>query len=86
MKTKYRIIRKWTTKTNTITGRIEMGSDEYVIQFRNFLTLFFHDSGWEDYSLISYDTLEEAKDALDRILMKKAIKVENHTEVLFTLK
>lgn len=39
---KYRIVRRWTTKTNIATGKIvEISEDQFYIQGRNFFTAIF---------------------------------------------
>lgn len=43
---KYRIVRRWTTKTNTATGKIvEISEDQFYIQGRNFSPLFLVKDG-----------------------------------------
>ena len=84
MKTKYRIVRRWTTETNTITGKIAVQSeDRYYIQYRNLLTVIF-EGGWKDLHLFSYSSLEEAKQELNERLERKAIKEKEHEQVVFT--
>ena len=78
---KYRIVRRWTTKTNKVTGEIvEQSEDQFYIQSRNFFTLLFG-IGWQDLSIFGFNTLEEAQEDLDRRLKKKSIKVEEHQKV-----
>ena len=84
MKTKYRIVRRWTTEFNTITGRIVAQSEDmYYIQYRNLLTIIF-EGGWKDLHLFSYSSLEEAQQALNERLERKAIKKETQEQVVFT--
>ena len=78
---KYRIVRRWTTKTNKATGEIVEQSDpRFYIQYINFLSIIF-EGGWKDLHLFGFNTLEEAKQELDRRLKKKSIKIEKHQEV-----
>lgn len=78
---KYRIVRRWTTKTNKATGEIVEQSDpRFYIQYMNFFSIIF-DGGWKDLHLFGFNTLEEAKQELDRRLEKKSIKIEKHQEV-----
>ena len=85
MKTKYRIVRRWTTKTNTITGKIvDQGEDRFYIQYRNLWIIIF-EGGWKDLHLFAYSSLEEAQQALNERLERKAIKEEKHEQVVFTL-
>ena len=81
---KYRIVRRWTTKTNKLTGKIiEQGEDRFYIQYRNLWTLIF-EGGWKDLHLFSYSSLEEAQQALNERLERKTIKEEKHEQVVFT--
>ncbi|MEE3358169.1 MAG: hypothetical protein VZR31_08795 [Lachnospiraceae bacterium] len=78
---KYRIVRRWTTKTNKATGEIVEQSDpRFYIQYINFFSIIF-EGGWKDLHLFGFNTLEEAKQELDRRLKKKSIKIEKHQEV-----
>lgn len=78
---KYRIVRRWTTKTNKVTGEIvEQSDDQFYIQCRNLFTILF-EGGWEDLHLFGFNTLEEAQDDLDRRLEKKATKEVEHQKV-----
>ncbi len=78
---KYRIVRRWTTKTNKVTGEIvEQSEDRFYIQYINFFSIIF-DGGWKDLHLFGFNTLKEAQDELDRRLEKKSIKIEKHQEV-----
>ena len=84
MKTRYRIVRRWTTKTNTITGKIvDPGEDRFYIQYRNLWTIIF-EGGWKDLHLFAYSSLEEAQHELNERLERKAIKEEKHEQVVFT--
>ena len=81
---KYRIVRRWTTKTNKVTGKIvEQTEDMYYIQYRNLWTVIF-EGGWKDLNLFTYSSLEEAQQALYEKLERKAIKEEKHEQVVFT--
>jgi hypothetical protein len=83
MKTKYRIVRRWTTKINKITGKIiEQGADKFYIQYRNIFTILF-EGGWTDLHLFSYSSVNEAQKELNERLEKNAIKEENHEQVVF---
>lgn len=78
---KYRIVRRWTTKTNKVTGEIvEQSDDQFYIQYRNLFTLLFG-IGWQDLNIFGFNTLEDAQDDLDRRLKKKSIKEVEHQEV-----
>ena len=78
---KYRIVRRWTTKTNTATGEIvEISEDQFYIQGRNSFTVIFGE-GWKDLHLFGFDSLKEAQDELDRRLKKKLIKKVEHQKV-----
>jgi len=78
---KYRIVRRWTTKTNKVTGEIlEQSDPRFYIQYINFFSIIF-DGGWKDLHLFGFNTLKEAQDELDRRLEKKSIKIEKHQEV-----
>lgn len=84
MKTKYRIVRRWKTEINTITGKVvEQTEDMYYIQYRNLLTVIF-EGGWKDLHLFAYSSLEDAQQALNERLERKAIKEEKHEQVVFT--
>ena len=81
MKTKYRIVRRWTTKTNKVTGKIvDQSEDLFYIQYRNLWTIIF-DGGWKDFHLFGFNTLKDAQDDLNISLEKKATKEEEHQEV-----
>ena len=72
---KYRIVRRWTTITNTSTGEIVKTSvDRFYIQGRNFLAAIFGEE-WRDLHLFGFSSLKEAQDELDRRL-KKQIKIK----------
>lgn len=78
---KYRIVRRWTIKTNKVTGKIlDRGEDQFYIQYMNLFTILF-DGGWKDLHLFGFNTLEEAQDDLNRILEKKATKEVKHQKV-----
>ena len=78
---KYRIVRRWTTKTNKVTGKIvDQSEDQFYIQSRNLFTLLFG-IGWQDLNLFGFNTLKEAQDDLYRRLEKKATKEMEHQEV-----
>lgn len=84
MKTKYRIVRRWSTKTNKITGKIvEYSEDRFYIQYKNLLTIIF-EGGWKDLHIFGFNTLKDAQDELNRRLEKKAIKEMEHEQVVFT--
>ena len=68
---KYRIVRRWTTITNTSTGEIVKTSvDRFYIQGRNFLDAIFGE-GWRDLHLFGFNSLKEAQDELDKRLKRK---------------
>ena len=72
---KYRIVRRWTTITNTSTGEIvETSVDRFYIQGRNFFTAIFG-KGWKDLHIFGFNSLKEAQDELGRRL-KKQIKIK----------
>lgn len=78
---KYRIVRRWTTKTNKVTGEIvEQSEDQFYIQYRNIFSILF-DGGWKDLHTFGFNTLEEAQDDLDRRLKKMMTKEEEHQEI-----
>jgi hypothetical protein len=78
---KYRIVRRWTTKTNKVTGEIVEQSDpRFYIQYRNLFSILF-DGGWKDLHLFGFNTLVEAKMDLDRRLKKMVTKEVEHQEV-----
>lgn len=78
---KYRIVRRWTTKTNKVTGKIvEISEDQFYIQYRNIFSILFY-GGWKDLNLFGFNSLEEALDDLDRRLNKKSIKTVEHQKV-----
>ena len=78
---KYRIVRRWTTKTNKVTGEIvEQSDDQFYIQYRNLFTILF-EGGWEDLHLFGFNTLKEAQDDLDRRLKKKVTKEVEYQQV-----
>lgn len=84
MKTKYRIVRRWTTETNTIIGMIvTQTKDMYYIQYRNLWTVIF-EGGWKDLHLFAYTSFKNAQNALNERLEMKAIKEEKHEQVVFT--
>lgn len=81
---KYRIVRRWTTKTNRVTGKIvDRGDDRFYIQGRNIITILL-EGGWKDLHLFGFNTLEEAQDELNRRLEKKTIKEKRYEQVVFT--
>lgn len=78
---KYRIVRRWTTKTNTSTGKIvEISEDRFYIQGRNSFAAIFGEE-WRDLHLFGFNSLKEAQDELDRRLKKQINikKVEHQT-------
>ena len=78
---KYRIVRRWTTTTNTSTGKtVEISEDRFYIQGRNSFTTIFGE-GWRDLHLFGFDSLKEAQDELDRRLKKKLFKKVEHQKV-----
>lgn len=78
---KYRIVRRWTTKTDKVTGKVvEQSEDRFYIQYRNILTILF-EGGWKDLHLFWFNTLKEAQDDLDRRLKKRMTKEVEHQEV-----
>ena len=78
---KYRIVRRWTTKTNKVTGKVvDRSEDQFYIQSRNLFTFLFG-IGWQDLNTFGFDTLEEAQDDLDRRLKKRVTKEVEHQEV-----
>lgn len=78
---KYRIVSRWTTKTNKVTGEIvEQSDSRFYIQYRNLFTILF-EGGWKDLHLFGFNTLEEAKRDLDRRLKKKMTKEVEHQVV-----
>lgn len=83
---KYRIVRRWTTKTNTATGKIvEVSEDRFYIQGRNSFAAIFGEE-WRDLHLFGFSSLKEAQDELDRRL-KKQIKIKKveHQKVEFEI-
>ena len=84
MKTKYRIVRRWSTETNTITGKIvAQTEDRFYIQYKNLLTIIF-EGGWKDLHIFPYKSLTEAQSALNEKLERKAIKEKKYEKVVFT--
>ena len=78
---KYRIVRRWTTKTNKVTSKIvEISEDQLYIQYRNIFSILFYGE-WKDLNLFGFNSLEEALDDLDRRLNKKSIKTMEHQKV-----
>lgn len=78
---KYRIVKRWTTKTNKVTGEIVEQSDPwFYIQYRNLFSILF-EGGWKDLHLFGFNTLVEAKRDLDRRLKKRNTKEVEHQEV-----
>ena len=78
---KYRIVRRWTTKTNIATGKIvEVSEDRFYIQGRNFLASIFGEE-WRDLHIFGFYTLKEAQEELDRRLKKKLFKEVEHQKV-----
>lgn len=78
---KYRIVRRWTTKTNKVTSKIvEISEDQFYIQYRNIFSILFY-GWWKDLNLFGFNSLEEALDDLDRRLNKKSIKTVEHQKV-----
>lgn len=78
---KYRIVRRWTIKTNKVTGKIlDRSKDQFYIQYRNLFTILF-EGGWTDLHLFGFNTLEEAQDELNMRLEKKATKEVEHQKV-----
>ena len=78
---KYRIVRRWTTKTNKVTGKImEISEDQFCIQYRNLFSILFY-GGWKDLNLFGFNSFEDALDDLDRRLNKKSIKTVEHQKV-----
>ena len=78
---KYRIVRRWTIKSNKVTGKIlDRSDDRFYIQYRNLFTILF-DGGWKNLHLFGFNTLEEAQDELNKRLEKKATKEVEHQEV-----
>lgn len=78
---KYRIVRRWTTKTNTATGKIvEVSEDRFYIQGRNSFAAIFGEE-WRDLHLFGFNSLKEAQEELDRRLKKQINikKVEHQT-------
>ena len=78
---KYRIVRRWTTKINKVTGKIvDQGEDRFYIQYWNLFTILF-EGGWKDLHLFGFNTLKEAQDELNKRLEKKATKEVEHQRV-----
>lgn len=78
---KYRIVRRWTTKTNKVTGKtVEISEDQFYIQYRNIFSILFYGE-WKDLNLFGFNSFEEALDDLDRRLNKKSIKTVEHQKV-----
>ena len=78
---KYRIVRRWTIKSNRVTGKIlDRSDDRFYIQYRNLYTILF-DGGWKNLHLFGFNTLKEAQDDLDRRLEKKATKEVEYQKV-----
>lgn len=78
---KYRIVRRWTIKTNRVTGKIlDRGADRFYIQYRNILSILF-EGGWKDLHLFGFNNLKEAQDELDKRLEKGAIKEVEYQKV-----
>ena len=78
---KYRIVRRWTIKTNKVTGKIvDRSDDRFYIQCRNLFTILF-EGGWKDLHLFGFNTLKEAQDELDKRLEKGAIKKVEYQKV-----
>ena len=78
---KYRIVRRWTTKINKVTGKIvDQGEDRFYIQYCNLFTILF-EGGWKDLHLFGFNTLKEAQDELNKRLEKKATKEVEHQQV-----
>ena len=78
---KYRIVRRWTTKTNTATGKIvEVSEDRFYIQGRNSFAAIFGEE-WRDLHIFGFYTLKEAQEELDRRLKKKLFKEVEHQKV-----
>ena len=78
---KYRIVRRWTIKTNKVTGKIvDRSDDRFYIQYRNLFTILF-EGGWKDLHLFGFNTLKEAQDELDKRLEKGAIKKVEYQKV-----
>ena len=78
---KYRIVRRWTTKTNTATGKIvEVSEDRFYIQGRNSFAAIFGEE-WRDLHLFGFNSLKEAQEELDRRLKKKLFKEVEHQKV-----
>ena len=78
---KYRIVRRWTTKINKVTGKIvDQGEDRFYIQYWNLFTILF-EGGWKDLHLFGFNTLKEAQDELNKRLEKKATKEVEHQQV-----
>lgn len=79
---KYRIVRRWTTKTNKLTGEIvEQSADQFYIQEGNLFTILFS-GGWKDIHRFGFNTLKEARVDLVRRRIKKSTKIEEHQEVV----
>lgn len=78
---KYHIVRRWTTKTNKVTGKtVEISEDQLYIQYRNLFSILFY-GGWKNLNLFGFNSFEEALDDLDRRLNKKSIKTVEHQKV-----
>jgi len=78
---KYRIVRRWTIKSNKVTGKIlDRSDDRFYIQYRNLFTILF-DGGWENLHLFGFNTLKDAQVELDRRLEKKATKEVEYQKV-----
>ena len=78
---RYRIVRRWTTKTNKVTSKIvEISEDQFYIQYRNIFSILFY-GVWKDLNLFGFNSFEEALDDLDRRLNKKSIKTVEHQKV-----
>lgn len=84
MKTKYRIIHRWTTKENLLTGENRIQDEYYEIQQKNILTILFSWKGiWDKVpGLPVYMFYDEAQDALIKYMNEKYIKEEEHSEVI----
>lgn len=80
---KYRIVRRWTTKTDKVTGKIlDRSDDQFYIQYWNIISILFN-GGWKDLHLFGFNTFKEAQDELTRRLKKKSVKVEEYQKVVY---
>lgn len=84
-KKQYRIVQRWKTSTNRVSGETVSTGQGYFIQERTFWSILFGET-WRDITTVRFDTCEDAKRYLIRLVNEEALIVKNHQQVVYETK